>query len=290
MQVETKKVKKRKLNVQAMAVKQERVMSPIIADPGRIFVNLDIVSAEPMITALISKDPNYTYATYLGVGKKPFWRNGILMVPDLYLQYASVCPVTAAKVKTLFDPDEWLRDPEIVKKKLKPERSLCKVICLSAGYGVGVDKLNQIFRENGFTVSKEDTRSSLNAYWGLFSQIKKTIKYLSKKVEEDGYLVNLFGYRVAPPKAKDAFNAICQSSVAGLMLYCIQLVFERGAHLDLKFVTSIHDSLVLDIPEDKVNEVKQLIQDVAKEMNEELQWDIPIRFDSVAANNFYGLK
>lgn len=283
-------MKKRRLNIQALSIKEPRVVSNIIAEPGRVFIGEDLVSAEPMVTAILSNDFYYRYAVYDGIGRKPFYKGDILMISDIYIMYASVCPVTASKVKAVFNADEWMKDPEAVKKKLKAERSLCKVVVLSAGYGVGKEKLATIFRENGYHLSKLEVAAAWDAYWGLFDGIRQTIRKLTKKLQDEGYLINLFGYRVAPPNDKDAFNYVCQSSVSGLMNYFMMLKFKHGTHLNQRFITCIHDCLITELPENMVEESKRVTEIALKELNAELEWSIPVRTDFNVSKDFYGLK
>lgn len=284
------KKKRNKLNIQGLAIKSELLVGCMKSDPGRIFVAEDLVSGEPMITALLSGCPYYSFATYNGIGVKPFWQNGRLMVSDIYLMFGSVNPLTKQKVKELFDPEEWQRDPEIVKAKLKKERSLNKLVVLSSSYGVGAKKLQSIFLENGYKVTLEQTKEVLAEFWNLFSKIKQKINSLSRQFEKDGYLINLFGFRCVPRKPQDSFNAANQSSVTGLMNYFMQLKFEKGKHLDQRFISVIHDCLITELPAEMVEETKLVTKDVLAELNAELGWSIPVRTDFHASTNFYGLK
>lgn len=283
-------MKTRRLNIQGLAIKEPRVVSNIISEPGKVFICRDLISGEPTITSMLSGCPYYTYATYTGIGVKPYWARGVLMVSDIYLMYASCNPITAAKVKELFDPDEWMRDPEIVKAKLKNERKLCKVVVLAASYGCGKTKLNIIFKENGFNVSRDDSDLAYESYWLLFKQIKCTIKNVERLLIKQGYLINYFGYKVTPVNTKDAFNYLCQSSVSGLINYYMQLIFEKGQHLQQRFVTCIHDSLITELPEENVEASDNVNEVVLAQLNSELGWNIPVRFDRRVGKTFAELK
>ena len=294
MPVETKiKPKKiRRLNVQAMAVREHRVVGGLVADEGRTFVACDIISAEPVISAMISQDPYYKYAVYEGVGKDPFWHKGVLMIADVYLMYASVCPITASKIKEKFDPEEWKVDPEAVKKKLKAERSICKVVVLAGAYGVGVDKLHTIFREAGYTITKEEVRQAHAAYWELFSKIKKSKNGLTKLVERDGYLINWFGFKATPRKAVDGFNLMAQSTVAGMMGLYLMLLFKQIKEdaVDALFVSQIHDAIILDVVDEDIEKFKVTNLKAIQQFNDEMQWELKMRTDYNSGKSFKDLK
>lgn len=262
----------------------------LVRSHGQCFVTGNCIAAEPVITSLLSGCEYYTYATYTGIGKKPFWNRNILMVNDLYLMFGSVNPLTKQKIKEVFNEEEWMKDSEAVKAKLKKERSLNKLVCLSSAYGVGAKKLQSIFLENGYKITLEQTKEVLAEYWNLFKKIKQTINRLSRQFEKQGYLINLFGYRVVPRKPQDSLNAINQSSVAGLIGLFMKMKFEQGKHLDQKFVTQIHDCVITEIPIEMIEETKLVTENVLIELNKELQWDVPIRMDFHASTNFYGLK
>lgn len=281
---------KKKLNIQALAIKEPRVVSNIIADDGRVFVGEDLISAEPMIAAMLSGDKYYRYAVYDGIGKEPYYERGILMINDIYLMYASVCPATRDKVVKNFDLKNWLYDPETEKKKLKAQRNLCKVVVLSASYGVGKKKLAQIFREQGYTLNPQEVSDAWESYWHLFAELRETVFRMQAMYQNQGYLINLFGYRLTPQNEKDSFNSVCQSSVSGLMNYFMKLKFERARKLDQRFITCIHDCLITEIPANDIEVSRAVTASVLKELNRELDWEIPVRTDFTVSKDFYKLK
>lgn len=294
--------KQKRLNIQGLAVRSELLVGCIKSDPGKIFVARDIIAAEPTITSLLSNCPYYTYATYTGIGKKPYWQNNILFVNDLYLMFGSINPLTKVKIRELFNSDEWMQDPEIVKAKLKKERSFNKLVCLASAYGVGAKKLQSIFLENGYKLSLEQTKEVLGEFWALFKRIKQTITsltrsierqnnyYTDNKINRQGFITNLFGFRVTPKKPHDAFNALCQSSVSGLMNLYMKMIFEHNSEIKQEFISVIHDCMIVQIPIENVEKSNIIAAKVLEDLNKELDWSIPIRVDFHSADNFFGLK
>lgn len=282
--------KVRRLNVQGLAVKSELLVGCIKADPGKLLISRDILAAEPLITSLLSGCPFYTYATFTGIGKKPFYQNGRLMISDLYLMFGSVNPLTKDRVKQLFDPEEWMRDPESVKTKLKSERKLNKLVCLASAYGVGKKTLQMHLLSEGFKVPLDKVAEILAEFWNLFSKIKQTINKFSRQFDKQGYLINLFGFRVIPRKSQDALNSLNQSSVTGLMNLYTKMIFEQNTGINQEFKTIIHDCLIVQVPEENVDKANQAAETVLEELNKELDWGLPVRVDYHCGKTFYDLK
>lgn len=131
--------KEARLNVQGLARQDKGLMSCIVADKNMVFVSIDQTAGEPSVTTHLTKDRMYRYANFDGIGKKPFYQNGVLMVDDIYLMYASVAPIFQAEVKKAFEetyPEgdfgkQWLKDPEVIKTRLKRVRKNAKWQCVS---------------------------------------------------------------------------------------------------------------------------------------------------------------
>lgn len=131
-----------RLNVQGLARRDPGLMSCILPDSGYKTVSLDLSAGEPTVTAHLSQDRRYRYATFDGVGKAPYYEGGVLMLDDVYLMTQSVSPIGAAEIRRVFDShqfpegnfvEQWLKDPEVVKKFFKAQRQLHKMLCVAKG-------------------------------------------------------------------------------------------------------------------------------------------------------------
>lgn len=286
------------LNLPAMSRKSENFMSCIIADPGYVFVSQDVVSLEPSVTAEMSGDPRYTYATVTGIGKRPHYEGQWLMIDDIYLMSASIFPTTRDAIRDivlhhtmptgLSFCDQWMIDPEVCKDYTKKAvRTFAKIACLGIGYGMGYRKFKTTSEENGKPISNAESRGTIKSYWDGYEGLKALRDTLSWEVERNGSVVNPFGYRCTPDPYK-AFNAYIQSSASGVLDVYILKLFQVAKYA--KFIALIHDEVVLTIPEDKVEQFRADSAKVADSLNEDLSWSVPIRWNTKIGKTFAELK
>jgi hypothetical protein len=114
-------------------------MAAIKPDEGYITVSIDLAAGEPTVTSHFSRDPNYIYACFDGVGKVPFYSGSVLKIDDIYLMSCSISPVGAQQMRQAFEQkwpagtfqDQWMADAEVIKKALKKTRQQHKILCLS---------------------------------------------------------------------------------------------------------------------------------------------------------------
>lgn len=281
-----------------MARKHTPFQQCIMADPGFVFVSQDVVALEPSITAEMSQDPMYMYATLTGIGKRPFYQGDVLMIDDIYLMSASQFPPTREKMKHIFNSvlmptglsfaDQWVLDNEVCKDYTKKTvRNFAKIACLGIGYGMGARKFRTTAEENGTELTYKEAKATIDAYWELFSGLKALRDSLSWQIKRTGFIKNPFGYRCTPDDYK-AMNSFIQSSASGVLdVYCLKL-FTMCPYA--QFVALIHDEVIFSIPKDLQENLKFDSDLVVKSLNDDLGWSVPIRFGTKIANNFGGLK
>lgn len=131
--------KEARLNVQGLARQDKGLMSCILPDKDTVFVSIDMLAGEPSVATHLTKDKVYRYANFDGIGKEPHYKHGVLMIDDIYLMYASVAPIFADEVQKAFKEQhpegsfgrQWLKDPEVIKSRLKRVRKNAKWQCVS---------------------------------------------------------------------------------------------------------------------------------------------------------------
>jgi len=307
-----KKGKKGGLNLPAMARRDNNFMSCIQADDGEVFVSRDVVALEPSITAEMSGDTRYTYATVTGIGKEPYYDGQWLMIDDIYLMSASIFPTTRdavwdiyhnhllVRVETDKGPelkrdsngksftDWWVEDAELVKDYTKKSvRNFAKVACLGIGYGMGARKFRTTSEENGKEITYKEAKGTIEAYWEGYKGLSKLKNGLEWQVEKTGHVVNPFGYRCTPDKHK-ALNAYIQSSASGVLdVWCLKFF---AAAKYAKFIAIIHDECVFSVPETMLDQLKLDCEAADKSLNSDLGWSVPIRWGTKIAKDFGGLK
>ena len=260
---------------------------------GQTFVTGNC-SLEPSITAHFSKDPHYRYATYDGIGKKPFINeHGVLMIDDVYLMTASQFPGMKESVLEFFsDPancELWVRDADACKahKALKTPRKNAKPACLGLGYGMGPKKfVNQCY-DIGIPMDLATAKEMYRAYWKLFNGIKGLTNTLEAAFKQKGFFINPFGYRLTTEPHK-AFNAVIQSSASGVVDLITLEFFKRMP--DALFICLVHDEYIYEISQNRVEEARKIKDECVAWLNEQLKWEVPMRLDFTIANNFAEIK
>ncbi len=286
------------LNLPAMSRKDSAFMGCIVSDPGKVFISQDVVSLEPSITAEMSQDHMYMYATLNGIGQRPYYDGTVLMIDDIYLMSASVFPPTRMKLWEIFHDhtmptglsfaDQWVLDSDVCKDYTKRTvRNFAKVACLGIGYGMGARKFRTTAEESGTELSYAEAKGTIDAYWELFKGLKALRDTLSWGVKKTGCQINPFGYR-STPDAHKAMNAFIQSSASGVLdVYCLKLFASCPF---AEFACLIHDEVVLSIPEDRVAEFKEISRRCVESLNADLGWSVPIRFGEKISKTFAGIK
>lgn len=308
-----------RLNVQGLGRRSPELMRNILPPEGHCTASIDLASGEPTVVSHYSKDPLYRYACFDGVGKKPFYKNGVLMISDIYLMTMSVSPIGAQKMRQTFDSyrypqkpkqlsfrpsasdelptepnytvlsfaEQWLVDSDIAKGPIKKERDIHKMLKLAIDYGIGPKKMVKQCYERGYQLPLDVARRFHQNTWDTFEGVRQFRDYCSLKVKRDGYLVNAFGYRLVPSQFK-AFNFFIQSSVSGIMHVLVQKLFWLAPYA--KLVTIIHDELIVDLPIDKQEVFRQHLKEATESLNDDLNWSVKVRTGLVFGMNWYEAK
>ena len=286
-----------KLNSQGLARADKGLMQCLKPQKGNLIISVDCSQLEPTVISHYTKDPVYKYAAFDGVGKEPFYQNGVLMIDDMYLMTASTWPIMDKLVEKAFNRDwngktfqqQWLADNELIKGALKKEfRAVAKAGVLALGYGAGWKKLKQMFYENGFEITAKEAKQMHKAYWNLYAYVKAFANHCAKKVETDGCIVNDFGYRLTPEPHK-AFNAVIQSSASGVLDLLQMNFFDICKHVKRRAHARglIHDEILFEVPKEFEAECRQDMQRAVDRLNEQLGWDVPIRTGWQSGENHY---
>lgn len=279
----------RRLNPQGLA-RRDLLVSFLVPDPGNVVVSIDLASGEPSVTAEYSGDPRYRYATVDGVGKRPYWDGDVLMISDIYLMTASVSPIGRDLMRATANEswcDRWLTDEAACKKPLKKMREIVKMLCLALGYGMQPKKMVKQCREHGFLMDLATAKAFYEAYWRLFSGVRRLADSLAAVAGRDRQIINQFGFRMTP-EPRLAFNYTIQSSVSGIInVFCAKLfAIAPWAHL----LTIIHDELLVEVPEARLQEFRTLKEAANLSLNEDLAWSVPIRCGWAVGKNWLEAK
>lgn len=289
-------MRKTRLNVQALARREPRLMRALLPPPGFVAASLDLGSGEPVVTAEFSKDRNYTNACFDMVGKAPFYdKENVLQISDIYLMVASISPIGKDQIRAAWDKlwdgktfaEQWLHDAEVIKTALKKVRQIHKMLVLGIGYSMQPRKMVKSMYENGFELSLENAKKFYDAYWALFPGVRRFSNQLEWRLKQEGFIINPFGYRLTP-EPRLGFNYFCQSSVSGIMHVLTAKLFAAAPYA--RFAALIHDELVIELPEDKVEQFKLDKERAVASLNEDLSWSLKIRCGLVFGRDWYDAK
>jgi len=286
---------KAKINAQGLSRRNEPLMRGIVADTGTVIISSDCSAAEPSIISHFSKDVNYTYCAFGGVGKEPFYKDKILMMDDIYLTSASVSPVGREVMKEAFHrswggisfSEQWLIDKEVIKSDpdVKRARKFHKPLVLGIGYGMGAKKMVDTAFDAGFKLSFEDAKAFHKAYWfDLYPNVRTLGERLKLQNKKQGYITNVFGFRLFPTMPK-TLNYFIQSSTSGL-IDLISLHFYTRAPW-CRHQGIIHDELIIQVPEDKVEDTRRAVDETMLIVNKMLNWSIDIRMGFVSGKDYF---
>lgn len=284
------------LNCQALVRRDKGFMSALLpSNPDNILISLDIGSGEPSCTSEFTKDKVYTYCVFDGVGKAPFYANDMLYIDDIYLASLSFAPFGAKVMRDAFNADwdgltfqeQWLKDPEVIKNKLKKLRTITKTCVLAIGYSAGAAKIHKSITEAGFNIPFEQIQTFWYRYWEVFHGIKSYAEAQKRHVERHGVIVTPLGYR-GTPEPRKAYNFVIQSTVNPIIQNFTRFLLEEAPYT--KFVTIIHDEVIIECPKVRLEDCRKAKEIAQDRVNAWLKWSLNMRFGFAVGDNFYEAK
>ncbi len=146
-------------------------------------------------------------------------------------------------------------------------------------------------------ISREEAQAYMDTYFAKYPKVFEFIESLRKKARQQGYLDTIFGRRiyfpdinsrnkrVAAAAERAAINAPLQGSAADIIKRAMIGVDKAlsEAHSDVKTIMQVHDELVFEVPEDKVDAVSRII---TGEMEKAAQLQVPLKVDLDVGDNW----
>ncbi len=159
----------------------------------------------------------------------------------------------AAKAAEMFDVD--------IESVTKNQRGVGKTLNFSITYGAGAKKIAETA---GCTV--EEAEIFIDQYYESIPRLKPLMQETIDQARRDGYVETLMGRRRYFPKInssdwyekltseRQCFNALIQGTAADIMRIAIVKVAKAIEGTPLKMLLTVHDELVLECPEELVEE------------------------------------
>ncbi len=173
-----------------------------------------------------------------------------------------------------------------LKEVTDEQRRSAKTVNFGVIYGISAFGLAQ-----RIGISRKEAKKTIDTYFEEFPDVKAYMDASVEKARENGYVETLMGRRrylkdihsnnsvVRGYAERNAINAPIQGSAADMIKLAMVKVQERlwKEFDDVSMLLQVHDELVLELPKEKVEEVRTL---VVKEMEEALKLDLPVEVET----------
>jgi DNA polymerase-1 len=232
-------------NIPIRTPQGRRIREAFIAPPGCKLVSADYSQIELRIMAHLSGDPGLRHAFEHG---------------------HDVHQATAAEVFGV-----------PLEKVSKDERRTAKVINFGLIYGMSAFGLAQ-----NLGTERVTAQAYIDSYFNRYPGVKRFMDETREKARSLGYVETVFGRRLRLPEISSgsparrqaaeraAINAPMQGTAADLIKLAMVSVqdFLDSSNLQAKLIMQVHDELVLEVPEQELEKVKEkvreLMQGIAK--------------------------
>ncbi|MHA1632709.1 MAG: DNA polymerase A family protein [Candidatus Freyarchaeota archaeon] len=156
------------------------------------------------------------------------------------------------------------------------QRFRAKFIVYGLGYGRGARSIARQYKE----LSYAEADRFITTYFNTFPNIKRWRQTLVTEAQRKGYLVNPFGrrrYFFGPGNIPKVYNFLPQSTAADVLLEALVRLdgeLPKGARM----VLTVHDSILVECPEDMKDEVAECLKDVMEKPVDALDnYVIPVK-------------
>ncbi len=233
-------------------------------EEGNIFIDADYSQVELRVFAHISQDENMINAFKQG--------------EDIHREVAS----------KVFNKD--------IEEVTSEERSKAKAVNFGIVYGISDFGLGEQIK-----VPRKVAKEYIEEYLKKYSGIKKYMDKNNEEAKEKGYVTTEFGRRRNVPELKSqnfmvrqfgsraALNMPIQGTAADIMKLAMIEVEKQieERKLKTKLLLQIHDELLLEVPKEEENEVKEMLK---KSMEQIVELSVPLIAEVSTADNWYGCK
>ncbi len=249
-------------NIPVRTAEGRRIREAFIAPKGSQIVSADYSQIELRIMAHLSKD------------------EGMLKA---FANHEDIHRATAAEI---FGVDRDAVDSE--------QRRYAKVINFGLIYGMSAFGLAQ-----NLNIERSAAQNYIERYFARYPGVRQYKDDTRELAKEKGYVETYFGRRLWVPEINSpngnrragaeraAINAPMQGTAADLIKLAMIAVqnWLVSEHLQTKLIMQVHDELVLEVPDEELEMVKQklpeLMQNVAK-------LDVPLLAEVGVSNNWEG--
>ena len=243
------------------------IKNAFVAGPGRKLVNADFSQAELRVAAALSGEP---------------------FLLDVYEHDRDLHSEVAA---AMFGPDYD-----------KEQRNICKSFNFAYLYGGTAYSFAEDLtgRGAGYRLDVKRAIEFVQKYDALMPRLAAWKEEQRATMHRQGFVTSRFGRKRRVPfinqinkddARKASFNAPDQGAASDLTLLSAIAIGKAVAHLDAYVVLTVHDSVIIDAPEERVREVADIATKIMQEMGEryfpEVRWkadaDAGVQWGSLSA-------
>jgi DNA polymerase-1 len=183
-----------------------------------------------------------------------------------------------------------------IKDVSKNDRSQAKTVNFGLMYGQGSFGLSKTLG-----ISMGEAKNYITEYFEKFHKVKSYLDGLKEECEEKGHTETLYGRKrilkdinssnrqMKSMAERMAINTPIQGTAADIikkaMLDIDKELNDKG--LKSKMLLQVHDELIFDVPENEIDQMKDLVRD---KMENVVKLNVPLKVDMGIGENWYELK
>lgn len=147
-------------------------------------------------------------------------------------------------------------------------------------FGVAYGQSPETFREK-HDIPEDEGREFIKWWFNEFPEVKKWRASIAREVKANSFVQTPFGhkrrfylitYENKGAVFREAINCVPQNIAARLTLWAVR----RLVDLDLPVVNTVHDSIVLDVPKTRLEEIAITVKEVMESAPKlTIDWDFP---------------
>lgn len=256
------------------------ILSNLRVDEGYIGIHADLSAVEPSITAHYSEDPALLKVFQSGLG-------------DIYLDLALELFPNDRDLQVGYNPQIPIK--EEIKKKLKRQRGVSKVVQLAVQYTGTGNTVARNLTKQGFPTTVEEASGYVRAYWNKFRKVAEFNYQLRELNRSQGHLRNVIGriIQVPDPEYKDLPNRFIQSSGHDVLVLWVLEIYRLCKEQGIKIkpvLLDCHDSTSNQCPIEQAPQLEAIYTLALANVNKELGLSVTIKCEMKRFKTLAGLK
>ena len=174
----------------------------------------------------------------------------------------------------------------------KEQRSNAKAVNFGIVYGISSFGLSQ-----DLSISRKQAQEYIEQYFQTYPQVKEYLDRTVREAKLNGFVTTMFGRRRPIPELSNtnfmlrqfgervAMNSPLQGSAADIMKIAMINVEKaiKQAKLEAKIVLQVHDELLVEAPENEIEQVKEILYN---EMKNAADTKVPLEVEVDCGKNW----